>query len=293
MRILFLTVLLMASSVVSKAQSTELILMGGSSHFLGDLGGKPTLGTNDFSDLDLNTTRFAVGIGFRLRLAKSFALRADLFYSRVAGDDRNTDNLERRGRNLNFHSHILDAHLLAELYVGSKKRLYFFGGAGIFTFNPKTKYNGETYELQPLGTEGQNFLANKSPYDRNAISFPYGIGYKIPIAGGNGGYLTLEAMFRKTTTDYIDDVSTVFADNAQIAANGGAIAGILADRSISTIPGFSDPGAIRGDPKNNDNFTYFLITYNIPLGRSSGSGFGGSKRSRGKFKFGKNKCYDF
>lgn len=267
--------------------------MGGSSHFLGDLGGKPTLGTNDFSDLDFNTTRFAIGVGVRFRMAESFALRGNLFYSRVAGDDANTTNLERRGRNLNFFSYLLDANMMAELYLGSSKRLYVFGGVGIFFFNPKTKFNGEKVELQPLGTEGQNYLPNKSPYDKYAISFPYGFGYKIPLAGGNAGTLSFEVMMRKTTTDYIDDVSTVYADNAQIVASGGAMAGILADRSISTIPGFSDEGAIRGDPKNNDNFTYFLITYSIPINKRGGSGFGGSKRKRGGFRFGKNKCFDF
>jgi hypothetical protein len=54
------------------SQSLGLQLGIGTSHFLGDLGGKPTYGTNDPSDLDLSTTRYVASAGLRLNLAVHF-----------------------------------------------------------------------------------------------------------------------------------------------------------------------------------------------------------------------------
>ena len=133
-------------------------------------------------------------------------------------------------------------------------------------------------------------LSNKTPYDLTSFSYPVGLGYRFPL--NNGSILSFELMMRKTDTDYIDDVSGTYADPNQIAASGGAIAAILADRSTSTIPGFSAEGAIRGDPTDNDNFSMFLITYSMPLSKGSGSGFGKNKR-RGGLRFKKGKCFEF
>ena len=289
MRII-LCIIFAFTSIFSQAQSAEFILFGGSSHFLGDLGGKDGLGTNEVTDLDFKTTRYALGLGFRFRMGETFAIRVNGLYTRASGDDANTDNPERQGRNLSFFTPIIEGSIMAEIYLGKTKRLYVFGGVGNFYFNPKTKYNGEKYELQPLGTEGQNYLPNKTPYDLTSFSYPVGLGYRFPL--NNGSILSFELMMRKTDTDYIDDVSGTYADPNQIAASGGAIAAILADRSTSTIPGFSAEGAIRGDPTDNDNFSMFLITYSMPLSKGSGSGFGKNKR-RGGLRFKKGKCFEF
>lgn len=285
-----ITFIFIMTTLFAQAQSAEFLLMGGTSHYLGDLGGKNGIGSNEISDLDLNTTTYAIGLGLRIRLSETFALRMNGFYSRARGSDENTEREVRRDRNLSFYSPIIEGNILAEIYLGSTKRLYFFGGVGNFYFNPKTKYQGKSYELQPLGTEGQNYLPDKHPYDLTAFSFPFGIGYRFPLR--NGGTLGVELMMRKTTTDYIDDVSGTYADRNQIAASGGAIAGLLSDRSTSTIPGFSSEGAIRGDPTDNDNFSFFLLTYSIPLSKGSGAGFGGGRRP-GKNRFRKGKCFEF
>jgi len=157
-------------------------------------------------------------------------------------------------------------------------------------------YNGSKVYLQPLGTEGQNFMAGKQPYGLTTTVYPFGVGYKIPLGSGQ---LAFELAMRKSTTDYIDDVSTRFADPAQIAANApsgsGATAAALADKNISTIPGFSDPGAIRGDPTDNDNYFFIIVYYHIPLtagGNNGGFGSGG-KRGRGNPFGSKRKCIEF
>lgn len=278
------------------AQRVDFMAGISTSHFLGDLGGKPTLGTNDISDLDLLSTRYALSTGVRLNLGRTFALRTNLFYARVSGNDKYTTNKERHGRNLSFFSSIVEADAVLEINVwrsaDQKNILYVFGGFGAFRFNPKTKMNGQVYTLRDYGTEGQYALPGKSPYSLTSTCIPFGFGYKIKLSKRE--YFTIELNTRKTNTDYIDDVSTNYVDKNLLTAAKGPTAAALADRNISTIPGFSDPGAIRGDPKDNDSYFFFSFTYNITIGAGKGSQFGYSKGKRGRFNINnKRKCFEF
>lgn len=276
------------------AQKAELIGFLGASQFLGDLGGKPFRGTNDFTDINMPSTRYGLGGGFRMYLTKRIALRGHAFYTRVAGSDKLTKNRERSTRNLNFFSPIIEGDAVIELSLkrgGNRDgNLYIFGGIGYFWFKPMTRLDGKKYELQPLGTEGQFFMPGKSPYATTALAFPFGIGYRWQLK--NGDYIGFELNHRKSTTDYIDDVSTFFPDKTQLLATGGALAVALSDRSLpNNIPGFSAPGAIRGDPKDMDNFFLLVFTYSKPLGGgSSGSGY--KPKGRGGFRFKKGKCFE-
>ncbi len=292
---LTLIILILTLGIKPYAQSVDFMFGVSSSHFLGDLGGKPFLGTNDFQDLDILSTRYAVTTGLRFNFNKYFAIRTNLWYARVSANDKYTSNRERRGRNLNFYSNIFEGDVTAEinLYNSRNKKgmWYLFGGVGYFTFNPKTRLNGNVYELRDYGTEGQFAVAGKEPYKLSALCFPYGIGYKWAV--GRGQYLSMELNLRKSTTDYIDDVSTNYVDQNLLIAAKGPDAAALADRNISDIPGFSSPGAIRGDPKDNDTFFFVCFAYNITLGNGKkGSDFGNMRRSRSKMN-GRQKCLEF
>lgn len=292
---IFLIVLILTMGSELKAQGVDLIFGASTSHFLGDLGGKPSLGTNDLQDLDILSTRYAITTGVRIHLGNTFALRTNLWYARVAADDKYTRNRERRGRNLNFYSQILEADAVLEVNVyrspDRKKIFYVFGGIGYFSFNPKTKLNGQVYELRDWGTEGQYAVAGKKPYDLRSVCFPMGFGYKILLT--KRAYVTIEVNSRKTRTDYIDDVSTRYVDQSLLIAAKGPTAGLLADRNVSDIPGFSSPGSIRGDPKDNDNFFFFSFSYNYALGTGKGGyGFGNGKKPRSSIN-NRKKCFEF
>lgn len=276
------------SALSVNAQRFEYCIGAGTSTFLGDLGGKYSFGTNDFTDLDILTTRYSVGAGLRYMPINRFGIRIGAYYARVSGDDKYTSNVPRRTRNLNFFSPIIEANATLELHVGPARRTYLFAGIGMFMFNPKTRIGSTVYNLKDFGTEGQFFMAGRSPYKTTAMSIPFGGGYKI-LQLGNGGYLAVELWLRKTNTDYIDDVSTTYVDKTALAASNGNVAVQLSDRSLPGILGFSDPGEIRGDPKNNDNFAFLQFTFNSPIGgKSIGSGF----YRGGKFKR-YNKCPTF
>jgi hypothetical protein len=287
------TLLLILTAVNARSQTVDFILGASTSHFLGDLGGKPSLGTNDLQDLDLLSTRYAFTAGFRVNFNRTFAFRTNLWYARVSGNDKYTVNRERHGRNLSFYSNIYEADAVIEIGLyrtpNKKAMFYVFGGIGYFKFNPKTRMNGKVYELRDYGTEGQYVIPGKKPYDLTSMCFPLGFGYKIFI--DQRQHITVEVNSRKTRTDYIDDVSTRYVDGTQLAAAKGPVAAQLADRNISDIPGFSSPGSIRGDPKDNDSYFFFSFSYNYTLGQGK-NGKGYSKRPRNRIN-GKQKCFEF
>ncbi len=291
---LSIAVLVISSKGVN-AQSVDLYFGGGSAHFLGDLGGKPFLGTNDPQDLDLLSTRYGLTAGARINFGKYFALRSDVWYARLYGDDKYTINKQRRSRNLSFFTNIFEADALAEINIKQFNKgqgvLYVFGGIGYFHFNPKTRYNGKVYELQKYGTEGQFYLPGKSPYSLNSVCFPMGFGYKMSI--GKGQYLAFELNMRKTKTDYIDDVSSYFADPVKLVEAKGQIAADLADRSDGNVPFLSSPGSIRGHYWNNDSYFFLNITYNITLGADKRSSSLRAGRPRRGNINGKRKCFEF
>lgn len=292
---LFLLALVLYSvSPARLVSQVQWIASGGSSHFLGDLGGKTSQGSIDIADLNLPSTRYALSAGLRVHLGPYFALKSGAYYGRLSADDKYTNYLPRKNRNLNFFSPIYGANAMLEAHFGLSrgdyKRFYVFGGIEYFHFNPKTRYNGQVVELQPLGTEGQNFMPGKSPYSLTSWAIPFGFGYKFYYFPS--GFLSLELCARKSGTDYIDDASTNYPDKAALLASDGQMAVDLSDRSLGAIPGFSDAGAMRANSGYNDNFFFISVSFNRTIGANGnypGRRSGNAKRLGNR----KKSCFGF
>ena len=270
----------------------QFILNAGTSHFLGDLGGNFSGGTPSISDLNLASTRYVVGAAYRIKVSNHFAIRTSGYYARLSANDKYAKSLTLRNRNLNFFSPIVGANILGEVHFFVKEnisRLYIFGGLEYFHFDPRTRYNGSTVRLQPLGTEGQNFISGKFKYKLTSAAIPFGFG--INFLKKTRSYWSFELSARKSFTDYIDDVSTQYVDKALLLASSGQIAVELSDRSLGGIPGFSAPGAIRGKPKYNDNFFFLQFSYNRFLGGKADKRSNGNRERR--LVPGKKDCYPF
>lgn len=218
---------------------------------------------NYAGDLDdhfaLQYTRLGVGVHMTALFFSRLHARVAYLHGSVGAYDGGLFGSNNR-RNLSFYSDIDELSLVFMYKFQNRKRgfskrnfvtPYIFAGVAGFMFNPKTILNGEEYELQPIGTEGQNLEgAYPEPYQLQQISIPMGIGFMLKITknfdfGGEIG-------FRKTFTDYIDDVSTNFPDRDALRADGGEIAVQLSDRS-------TDPtahGKARGNPENKDWYVY-------------------------------------
>lgn len=255
----------------------EVYLGGGAANFLGDLGGTNQIGKDySYADLEMSLTRPSMTLGYRYRVSKNFGWRTDFNYMRLWGDDALTGEPVRNNRNLSFRSPILELSTLAELEIPiskignryhikkTKKRrfkssnqlVYGFVGVGAFYFNPQAQFAGKWYNLQPLSTEGQGLPGGPKKYKRVSVSIPFGIGYRLNIA--QQWTIGLEYNFRKTFTDYIDDVHGVYYDKATLLALKGPIAVALADPSkgdipTATMPNADGTGAQRGD-KQLDSF---------------------------------------
>lgn len=264
----------------------EVFVSIGSAHFLGDLGGRDKEGT-DFSpaDLDYGQTRTAIGGGFRYRVTKWFNAVGTFNYLLLKGDDAETFDIYRNNRNLNFKSHTFE--FMGRLEVGyassrySPKRysikksltasvhrktwaLYGYTGIGTFLYNPKGKTaDGKWVKLRPLHTEGQGLSGGPAPYGRAGICIPFGIYYKL--IWDKKWSLGIDLCWRKTFTDYIDDVGTSYYDPVALRNAYGDLAVQMADPSKGDIPGATRPAgdgkpAQRGDIQK-DSYASLQVTF--------------------------------
>ncbi len=270
-----------------KAYRYEFSMGLGVSNFLGDLGGADQIGTNYLKDLEFNQTRFAATLGMRYKLTEYFALKGNLTYGQVSGEDNTTEEFYRNYRNLSFKSPIYEASLNFEASFmreqfghryrlrgvrgqrGYEMYLYGFAGIGVFHFDPKAFYNGKWYRLQPLGTEGQGLVPSREEYSLVQLCVPLGFGFKYTFDRRWG--VGLEYGLRKTFTDYIDDVSRTYYDNDLLREKKGALAAALADRSDHSRPEITAGGQQRGDPRDKDSYMFAIISlnYKILSGRDS------------------------
>ncbi len=254
----------------------------GATNFLGELGGADRKGSNYLRDFEFKMTRPLVSLGFRYKIAESIAIKSALSYGMLSGSDKITSEASRRNRNLVFKSPLTELSAQIEYSIikervghrynlrrirgvkGFKTNTYLFAGIAGFWFNPKGQTaDGDWHALQPLGTEGQELIPSREKYSRVSVAIPYGIGFKYGI--NRKWSFGLELGMRKTFTDYIDDVSTTYYINSEIAENNGEIAAYLADPSDGENPSWTASNQQRGNSDNNDSYMFmvFNLTYKL------------------------------
>ena len=242
----------------------ELGFTVGQSYYIGDLNPYEHFGNN---------SNVGVGIIFRGNINPRQVLRIHGLWTRLQADDAENSDPLLINRNLHFQSDIIEAAALLEInfyeyVVGDRQRSispYFFGGLAYIHMNPKAEYQGTLFELQPLNTEGQGGALRPTPYSLNQLAIPFGIGLKANLGGRAA--INIEWGPRKLFTDYLDDVSTDYANPNLIREQNGIIAVQLADPSIiQTGPNATNEGLARGNPNNNDWYYYGGINLSFRLG---------------------------
>jgi len=235
---------------------SEIGVFLGGSYYVGDLN----------PSKHFLKTKFAGGLVYRYNITPRWALKVNALLGGLeASDAVSKANVER---NLSFKSYIFEFSPQIEFnflqYItGDKKHFispYIFVGVSLFNFNPKAELDGTWYPLQSLGTEGQGTTIpdTKKPYDLTTVAIPFGLGLKI--SPHKSISLGLEWGIRKTFTDYIDDVSTVYVlDPTTLEAENGAVAYSLADRSLTGTPN-DHKGLARGNSKTKDWYVFTGVT---------------------------------
>jgi opacity protein-like surface antigen len=270
MKRLFLSVLILLGFTIAKAQKLHLTLFGGISNYQGDLQSKR------FTFQQANA---AFGVGVLYEITQKLYVRGNVTQGKVKGDDKL--NGKYLTRNLSFSSPITDIHLGLEYDIlNSYDRSlvpYIFAGISAFHFNPSAlDSTGVKVFLQPLGTEGQGFFMGRKKYELNSFALPFGAGLKFSLS--ENVKVRFEIGLRKTFTDYLDDLSTTYADETQLLLNNGQRAVDLAFRGDENKGGLTYPpgNTIRGNPNSKDWYYFTGLGISFRLSPKFETGSGGS-----------------
>ena len=307
----------------------EINFGAGASSCLTDLGGRDAVGSGFLWDIDIAKTSYVANFSYIYNLTNKIGLRTNLAYLKVSGDDAYAGDFYRNNRRLNFETTIIESSAIIEFNLINAKTgsrynlksparkylkqknpigigLYVFAGFGGFFYEP-TGYDrfidvnnnivgtGDKYKLRPLHTEGQGMpdgpigFSNGATYSTFATCIPMGFGIKKAFNGVGG--IKLEAGYRFTNTDYIDDVSTNYYDQNILAANYGDGARIMSGTQTGkmftyigyaidgnypsgatlepTLGGtnpyslektYTEPGFQRGNPRNDDSYMFLTLS---------------------------------
>ncbi|WP_046244875.1 DUF6089 family protein [Hymenobacter terrenus] len=242
----------------------------------------------NFTSFRFGATRVGAGVSITRRFYPRISGRFGLSYGRISGDDSQAANKDdpdarfRYNRNMSFRNDILEASgvVIVDLIENRNNYLkrpdfvpYVFAGLAGFYHNPKgLAANGDYVALADLKTEGQD-----KAYSKTQFSIPFGGGVRYRI---NRNFdASLEIGWRKTFTDYLDDVGGKYAaagklitpaqayfgggnPEAYLAAppGGGTFdngSGITRTRA-GDFAGFDAPGNTRGDKGNKTD--WYIVT---------------------------------
>jgi len=236
--LLFLILLLASASMTAQYQWDYGVRLG-AANYLGDIGGKEQQRRDYFWDMHLGQTKYAVGAYGRYKFSKRFSVSANLDHMLIQDADIYTTYIPRRTRNLNFRNRMFELAGRAEFTlwynndVGNRGfynpdfKLFAFAGLAAYYSNPQARLvydeeerqlaedlggdvntlkpgdyvNDVWYNLRPLRTEG-------ATYSSVGLAVPLGIGMYFTF--DKTWRIGWEICWRKTFSDYLDDVSTYY-----------------------------------------------------------------------------------
>ncbi len=192
---IFILFLLLSS--VSFAQINELGVFLGGSNYMGDVGRTNYIYPNSP----------AFGGIYKWNMHPHYSIRATYTYSKISGDDNDSDNSLRKYRGISFTNsvHELVAGIEYHFFkynlskVGYTQTPYIFIEAGV------VNYGTFAQEITPNGLVDQN----KRTFN---FAMPFGIGYKMKLAQNVG--IGIETSFRYTFKDDIDGYPRVINGSA-------------------------------------------------------------------------------
>lgn len=276
MRKWFFIFICVGFTAMTRAQGVEIGAMLGGALYSGDLS------PSEFG-LYFDEVRPAGGIFGRIHLNRALALRAGVNMGRIGGQG----NIPQGGTVFrpSFRNNLLEFSLVGEVYPftigngGFQFKPYLFGGGAVFRSNPQGKFDGSIIDLQMLGTEGQGLEGYDDPYSLTQFSLPFGGGIKFVI--NDTWTIGAEIGWRKTFTDYLDDIGSTTVNYQDVYNGNGELAALFSNALISG-PEVGDVSYKRGGEFND---WYYMggitVSYIIDGGGGRGSRLLGGRR-RGK-----------
>jgi hypothetical protein len=295
MRYLLLLFLFAINCFRSYAQHHEISFGLGMANYIGDLSPKHNT-ESPFNFLNSQNIKASYTLGYKYNFEEFFSIGINASFMNVSAYDSDNADVKQYNdaffryiRNLSFYSDITEVNAM----VGFEPFRNFnnwnndkilispiiSAGIGFFSFDPKASYNGQEVSLRTLSTEGQGLTGGPSKYSTTAFSFPIGLGVKAYFPQRNF-WIGLEGVYRYTSTDYLDDVSTsYYSDPTFSGTSTPALSAALAQRRLEIDPNniydyVTAPGQQRGDKNNNDVFWTLQLKIGYNLFPTSGKNYG-------------------
>jgi hypothetical protein len=267
-KLIVISIFLIVGVNVVTAQYYEIGGFAGLSNYFGDL---------QASNMEPTEFNLAYGLFGRINLNRHLSGKIGFTRGQISGDDYNSDTVSgRRQRNLSFRSKIYELAFTGEynfipydIRDNKIAAFYVFGGVSVFHFNPTAEFEGKVYYLNKLGTEGQRMDGSSiKPYSLFQLAIPMGLGTKFNL--NQRSNIGIEVGFRKTFTDYLDDVSTVYPD-VEAIKDVDPIAAALSYRApefyeVNQKDLGNPEGKSRGNPAKMDWFFFMGATLSVNLG---------------------------
>ncbi|MBS7564567.1 hypothetical protein KHS38_09130 [Mucilaginibacter sp. Bleaf8] len=248
-RIIRVLIVSLLGITAAQAQTWEIGLNAGANGYMGDLNQRNLA----------QVSGFAIGGYLKRNFNGYLSAKVQYNFGQIGAADSTSKYQEFRERNLSFTSRLHELSLIGEFnfmeFQPASSRNYYtpfiYAGIAAVNFNPQTMYQGETYDLRPLMTEGQ-----AQPYSKTALAIPYGVGFKYNVSGKLN--LIADIGYRTAFTDYLDDVSGYYAPKSNFT---NSVSRGLSDRTGERNGIFTgQPGTQRGDLRKRDTYMFFGFT---------------------------------
>jgi hypothetical protein len=248
----------------------------GASNYLGDIGGKEKTRRDFVADMKLAKTRWDGGVFVRYKWLPKLSLKLAFDWVRIEGDDKLSSNPGRHYRNFNFKNDLLDLEFTGEYFFyedpdlgntyryRNSFRAYVLGGIGGAYSSPKSLYKGEWIKLKDYDIEGYNYKALQ-------FVIPMGAGFYFTFDKKHR--IGFEMNYRKTFTDYLDDISGNYPTTPVSYDPKIAIRTLELDPATNNDVGAyhsHDWGQKRGDKTHKDAYMTVSLSYSYVIrGKSS------------------------
>ncbi len=238
--------------------------------FVGQMNYQGDLNPNSFTFARAKPT---VAITARQSLNRWISIKAGLAFGSIEAADRHNRNYLKQ-RNLSFYTTIKEASLSLETALldlsSTRFTPFLYGSVSIFHFNPWAydKSGNKTF-LQPLSTEGQGLAGfpQQKPYKLTQLNVGFGAGARYAI--NDEMNFGIEFSQRKTFTDYLDDVSSIYVDYNTLLQAKGSKAVEMAYRG-NEVPGgapYPNHGEKRGTPTEMDWYYFIGVNFEMKFSR--------------------------
>ncbi len=270
----------------------------GLSDLWGDVGTKSAVDHYGNSEYWSNP-KFMGGLYLRYTAHPALAFRLSASFGTLYANDNwnkskaesatslEDDALQRYIRNQDVRNRVWEGSFLVEFVPrrlnpetkGARRRFqpYLMAGVAALNHRPQSTWtsrpgnggggHGQWVDIHELSLEGQGWDFTGAPprEDRWVLAVPFGLGVRWDL--GPQISLGMEYLFRYTTTDYLDGVSSKYIPSAyydaQLPVDKAQMAKDLVDKSWQILgPEYShQPGERRGDREMNDAYSTISINF--------------------------------